>query len=62
MSRLYFRTKQLVFPAGEQYAISTHESLIAFSNHEFYDNRMFTFPSANDRERHVIAVHVDGVY
>ena len=41
---------------------STHESLIAFSNYEFYDNKMFTFPSANDRERHVTAVHVDGVY
>lgn len=41
---------------------SRHESLIAFSNHQFYENKMFTFPSANDRERHVIAVHVDGVY
>lgn len=41
---------------------SKHESLIAFSNHQFYENKMFTFPSANDRERHVIAVHVDGVY
>ncbi len=41
---------------------STHESLIAFSNHEFYDNKMYTFPSANDRERHVTAVHVEGLY
>lgn len=41
---------------------STHESLIAFSNSHFYENRMFTFPSANDRERHVTSVHVDGVY
>ena len=41
---------------------STHESLIAFSNIEFYDNKMFTFPSANDREKHVTAVHVKGVY
>lgn len=41
---------------------STHESLIAFSNSHFYRNRMFTFPSANDRERHVTAVHVDGTY
>ena len=40
---------------------STHESLIAFSNSQFYGNRMFTFPSANDRERHVTAVHVDGI-
>ncbi len=41
---------------------SRHESLIAFSNNHFYDNKMYTFPSANDRERHVTAVHVDGVY
>ena len=41
---------------------STHESLIAFSNNQFYDNKMYTFPSANDRERHVTAVHVEGVY
>ena len=41
---------------------STHESLIAFSNNAFYDNKMYTFPSANDRERHVTAVHVEGVY
>ncbi len=41
---------------------STHESLIAFSNNHFYENRMFTFPSANDRECHVMSVHVDGVY
>ncbi len=41
---------------------SMHESLIAFSNNEFYENKMYTFPSANDRERHVTAVHVDGRY
>ncbi|MBP5274806.1 MAG: DUF4011 domain-containing protein, partial [Abditibacteriota bacterium] len=41
---------------------SAHESLIAFSNKQFYENKMFTFPSANDRERHVKAVYVDGVY
>ncbi|MDO5475873.1 MAG: DUF4011 domain-containing protein, partial [Eubacteriales bacterium] len=41
---------------------STHESLIAFSNSHFYGNHMFTFPSANDRERHVTAVHVESVY
>lgn len=41
---------------------STHESLIAFSNNRFYDNKMYTFPSANDRERHVTSVHVDGTY
>lgn len=26
---------------------STHESLIAFSNSRFYDNKLFTFPSFN---------------
>jgi len=41
---------------------STHESLIAFSNYEFYGNKMFTFPSANDRERRVRAIRVNGVY
>ncbi|MGN1349449.1 MAG: DUF4011 domain-containing protein [Anaerovoracaceae bacterium] len=41
---------------------SRHESLIAFSNHEFYENSMLTFPSANDREKHVTLVKVDGHY
>lgn len=41
---------------------STHESLISFSNNKFYDNKMYTFPSANDRERHVTVVHVEGIY
>ncbi|MBQ7535110.1 MAG: DUF4011 domain-containing protein [Stomatobaculum sp.] len=41
---------------------SSHESLIAFSNRHFYENRMLTFPSANDRERRVKTVRVDGVY
>ncbi len=29
---------------------SRHESLIAFSNREFYENSMLTFPSVNDRD------------
>lgn len=42
---------------------SRHESLIAFSNSEFYDNKMFTFPAANDRKQYVTACYVaDGVY
>ena len=41
---------------------SSHESLIAFSNNKFYGNKMYTFPSANDRERHVSAVFVEGLY
>ena len=41
---------------------SRHESLIAFSNHEFYENRLYTFPSVNDRETKVRLVPVDGVF
>lgn len=38
---------------------SRHESLIAFSNTEFYENSMLTFPSVNDREKCVSLVKVD---
>ncbi|MCM1488587.1 MAG: DUF3320 domain-containing protein, partial [Firmicutes bacterium] len=41
---------------------SRHESLIAFSNSRFYENKLFTFPSVNDRERKVTLVHVNGVF
>jgi hypothetical protein len=41
---------------------SSHESLIAFSNSRFYDNKLYTFPSVNDRESRVHMVHVDGVF
>jgi len=41
---------------------SRHESLIAFSNQEFYENSMLTFPSVNDRERRVSLVKVDGFF
>ena len=41
---------------------SRHESLIAFSNREFYENRLYTFPSADDRESMVRLVHVDGCF
>jgi len=41
---------------------SRHESLIAFSNKEYYDERMLTFPSVNDRERHVKLCTVNGTY
>ncbi len=41
---------------------SRHESLIAFSNHEFYENKLYTFPSVNDREEKVKLVHVDGIF
>ncbi len=41
---------------------SRHESLIAFSNIRFYENKLYTFPSVNDRESRVHLVHVDGVF
>jgi hypothetical protein len=41
---------------------SRHESLIAFSNQEFYENSMLTFPSVNDRERRVSLIKVDGFF
>ena len=41
---------------------SNHESLIAFSNSQFYDNKLYTFPSLNDRESKVSLIHVNGVF
>ena len=41
---------------------SRHESLIAFSNSRFYENKLFTFPSVNDRESKVRLVRVEGVF
>lgn len=41
---------------------SKHESLIAFSNQNFYDGRLVTFPSADDMVKHVTWQHVDGFY
>ena len=41
---------------------SRHESLIAFSNSQFYENKLLTFPSVDDRESKVRLVHVDGVF
>ena len=41
---------------------SRHESLIAYSNMKYYDNKLYTFPSPNDRVSQVRLVHVDGVY
>lgn len=41
---------------------SRHESLIAFSNHQFYENKLLTFPSVNERESKVRLVHVNGVF
>ena len=41
---------------------SRHESLIAFSNQQFYDNKLLTFPSPNDLESEVRLVQLDGYY
>ncbi len=41
---------------------STHESLIAFSNSRFYENKLYTFPSFNDRESKVKWVKVKGTF
>ncbi len=41
---------------------SKHESLIAFSNAKYYDNKLLTFPSTDDITTKVTAVHVPGYY
>ncbi|MCI9009914.1 MAG: DUF4011 domain-containing protein [Clostridia bacterium] len=41
---------------------SKHESLIAFSNSMYYDNRLCTFPSPDGLESKVKLVEVDGSY
>lgn len=41
---------------------SRHESLIAFSNMNYYDNKLFTFPSPNDLVSAVKYVHINGYY
>jgi len=41
---------------------SRHESLIAFSNNEYYDGSLITFPSIDDKQTKVNYVPVKGVY
>ena len=41
---------------------SRHESLVAFSNAKFYDNKLLTFPSPSDRTSEVKWVNVPGIY
>lgn len=41
---------------------SRHESLIAFSNHRYYDSNLITFPAAQTRASAVEWRRVDGVY
>jgi very-short-patch-repair endonuclease len=41
---------------------SRHESLIAFSNHQYYDSELITFPAAETRASAVEWRRVEGVY
>ncbi len=41
---------------------SRHESLIAFSNKEYYDSQLITFPSVDDKSTKVRYVPVNGCY
>jgi len=41
---------------------SRHESLIAFSNHSYYDRNLITFPSAETRSSAVEWRRIEGVY
>ena len=41
---------------------SRHESLIAFSNHQYYQNKLITYPCAETRESAVIWHRVEGLY
>lgn len=41
---------------------SKHESLISFSNINYYDSKLLTFPSADDLNQKVVYHHVTGFY
>jgi Superfamily I DNA and RNA helicases and helicase subunits len=41
---------------------SKHESLIAFSNYQYYNNSLYTFPSPDDLTSMVRLYQIDGVY
>ncbi|MCF0218264.1 MAG: DUF4011 domain-containing protein [Muribaculaceae bacterium] len=41
---------------------SKHESLIAFSNSQYYDGNLFTFPSVDDKASKVVFVPINGTY
>ena len=41
---------------------SKHESLIAFSNSQYYDGKLYTFPSVDDRASKVTYIPINGVY
>ncbi len=41
---------------------SRHESLIAYSNHAYYEGKLHTFPSPTAPNSHVTMVYVEGTY
>lgn len=41
---------------------SKHESLIAFSNMQYYGNKLLTFPSVDDRDVKVRLIPIEGTY
>ncbi len=41
---------------------SKHESLIAFSNSQYYNNELFTFPSVDDQLARVKLIPINGIY
>ena len=41
---------------------SKHESLIAFSNAQYYESKLYTFPSVDDRASKVQLIPIDGTY
>ena len=41
---------------------SRHESLIAFSNSQYYEGKLYTFPSVDDRASKVRFIPIDGTY
>src|SRR5690606_33730927 len=41
---------------------SKHESLISFSNTNYYENKLLTFPSHDDLDKKVTLEYVDGFY
>lgn len=41
---------------------SRHESLIAYSNSKYYDNKLYTFPSPDNRISKVTRIAVEGFY
>ncbi|MBP5507232.1 MAG: DUF4011 domain-containing protein [Prevotella sp.] len=41
---------------------SRHESLIAFSNSQYYDGKLYTFPSVDDRSSKVTFIPIEGTY